>query len=260
MNKINVLIGLITFSFFLFSCTGIVGQNNYSKVKNDLSKLGLKGKVKSLTETTFFAVDKFGEIQKGNIMFKSIYLFNEKGNKTESIVYFMGKIPTKMIYKNDYNGNTIESNTYEADGSFSGKSIYKYDITGNIIMVNLYESDGSLKNKWIYKYDDKGNEIEGDFYKSDGSLDKKTIYKYDGKGNEIERAFYKSDGSLSSKSLQKYDYKGFEIERGWYKSDGSFDEKYTYNYTFDVTDNWIKKIELKNTFPQSITEREIEYY
>ena len=130
-----------------------------SEKKNDLTEENLKGKVKSIKETLYEAVDKFGQIEKGN-------WFNN---------YF-----------------TI------------------YDKKGNIIEENDYDSDGSLNSKTTYKYDEKGNKIEENDYDSDGRLDSKTTYKY------------------------KYEY--------------------------DKNNNWTQKIQYRNTIPNIITERIIEYY
>jgi hypothetical protein len=104
-------------------------------IKNDLLDLGLKGKVKTLTETEFKVVNKFGEIQKGEIIDKDIYTFNEIGNK-------------------------IEKTHYGSDGSLIENDIYKYDDKGNKTEENQYNSAGSLTSKSTYKYSDKDNMTE----------------------------------------------------------------------------------------------------
>lgn len=211
-------------------------QDSIAKIKNDLSEIGLIGKVKTLTETSFYAVDKFGKIQKKDIRFKIILLFNKIGNK-------------------------IEENWYWSDGSLHKKVTYKYDNKGNKTEENTYDSDGGLDYKGIYKYDDKGNIIEENTYNSDGSLFLKTTYKYDGKGNKTEENSYDSDGSFDFKSTFKYDNKGNIIERNLYNSDGSsYLKKYTFKYEYDEIGNRLKKTTFKNGIPESITEREIKYY
>lgn len=184
------IVTLLAISLALFSCTG---------KKNDLQRMNLKGKVKSVRQIPYRAVEKFGEVQKGAVepfgdnMF---WLFNEQGNK-------------------------IEENRYKSDGSLNWKSTYKYDDKGNQIEENSYKSNGSLDSKSTYKYDAKGNEIEKNVYNSDGSLDWKHTYKYDAKGNEIEENWYNSDGSLSWKYTYKYTYDkhGNWIEKIEYNED-----------------------------------------
>lgn len=279
MKKIILLTALITASFILFSCSG---QNN-NKIKNDLTELKLKGKVKTLKETKYIAVDKFGEIQKGDMVDevpKYICSFNEIGKKTEESQYNSDGsllISGRWIYKYDDKMNNIEINMYSSDGSLNDKNIYIYDDKGNKTEWNAYNSNGSLSFKWSYKYDDKGNLIESNNYSSKGSLIAKYIYKYDDKGNKIEENLYLPNNELMGKTTYVYDDKGNEIEKQDYKSDGSlgnksikkyddkgnmikWDEDITYKYNFDEAGNWIKQIEFKNSIPQTIREREIIYY
>ncbi len=215
------------------------------EVKTDLQRKNLKGKVKSVRYIDYKAVDKFGELTKGD---KSEYNWNNK------------------LTKYDNNGNEIEWNRYNSDGSLDCKYTYKYDNNGNKIEENCYNSDGSLCWKYTYKYDNNGNTIEKNSYKSDGSLYRKYTYKYDNNGNKIEENGYKSDGSLDYKYTYKYDNNGNTIEGNRYNSDGSLDYKYTYKYKYDKYGNWIQKIyfeqkgEKSISLPQTITEQTIEYY
>ena len=110
------------------------------------------------------------------------------------------------------------------------------------------------------KYDKKGNNIETNSYNSDGSLGFKYIYKYDEKGNKIEVNIYDSDGNLNFRWIYKYDEKGNMIEDNKYWFDANLADVITYKYEFDKKDNWIKKIEYRDNHPETITEREIEYY
>lgn len=144
-----------------------------SEKKNDLTEENLKGKVKSIKETTYEAVEKFGQIEKGDALYDDdafpFTIYNEKGNK-------------------------IEEYWYNSDGSLLYKSTYKYDEKGNKIEENSYDSDGRLHSKYTYKYDEKGNIIEENWYDSDGSLYEKHTYKYeyDKNNNWTQRIQYKN--------------------------------------------------------------------
>ena len=164
-----LLIGMLVFVSFSPSAIN----------KKDPTDLNLKGKVKTLTETMFKAVDKFGEIQKGEIQGKDIILFNDKGNRIEYNYYNSddGRLSENDIFKYDDKGNKLEKTSYNSDGSLAYKYTYKYDDNGNNIEYNRYKSDGSLMFKNKYKYDDKGNQIESNSYTSDGSLIEKVISK-----------------------------------------------------------------------------------
>ena len=208
--------------------------------KNDLTEENLKGKVKSIKETPYDAIEKFGQLEKGDVSYSvffpsSFTIYNEKGNK-------------------------IEVNGYNPDGSLYSKTTYKYDEKGNKIEQNKYNSNGSLDYKSTYKYDEKGSNIEENRYNSDGSLIVKYTYKYDEKGNIIEVNGNHPDGSFLSKSTFKYDKKGNKIEENINYATDWLDSKSTYKYEYDKNNNWIQQVEYKNNKPIQITERIIEYY
>ena len=173
---------------------------NQSEKKNDLTEENLKGKVKSITENTYEAVDKFGQIEKGDVLVDSsaVYtddghfkIYNEKGNKIEENYYNSnGRLYSKTTYKYDENGNIIEKNGHNYDGSY--KITYKYDEKGNNIEQNNYKYDGSFLYKYTYKYDEKGNNIEKNNYDSNGRLDSKYTYEYDKNNNWTQRIEYKN--------------------------------------------------------------------
>jgi len=261
LNIMKKVLTIVLAMFCLASC-------EKSTQKNDLAELKLNGKVKSIREIPYKAVEKFGEVVKGDALgFEQILqiTFNEKGNKIESNSFNSdGSLSFKYTYKYDDKGNIIESNSFNSDGSLSFKYTYKYDDKGNQIESNSFNPDGSLSFKYTCKYDDKGNQIESNSFNPDGNLVDKYTYKYDDKGNKIELNYFNSDGSLFLKSTSKYDDKGNEIERNSFISDVNLDDKYTYKYTYDQQGNWIQQIayKVKNGVekPSRIVERTIEYY
>ena len=108
---------------------------NQSEKKNDLTEENLKGKVKSITENTYEAVDKFGQIEKGDILVDSsaVYtddghfkIYNEKGNKIEENYYNSnGRLDSKYTYEYDKNNNWTQRIKY--------KNTIPYSITERII-------------------------------------------------------------------------------------------------------------------------------
>jgi hypothetical protein len=281
MNNILKLYSSLILTFFLFNCS----TDNIDKAVNDLIKKNLLGKVNSLRQFSYVAIEKFGEISKGErgseISKNMEIIFNENGNEIEINQWeSSGNRGIKRILKYDIKGNLIEENSYNPDGSLLAKvkleyddkgnkvglnrsfpaylgyvenEIYKYDSKGNLIEENHYNPDG-LTFMVKREYDDKGNEVETNRYNPDGSLGGKWTHKYDSKGNLIE------DNSVHFKSSFKYDDKGNKIESNSYNSDGNLDSKNTYKYTFDKVGNWTQQIKFKNYKPTYIIEREIEYY
>ncbi|MDR1348669.1 MAG: hypothetical protein LBJ63_09670 [Prevotellaceae bacterium] len=134
---------------------------------------GLKGKVKSVKETVYTAIDIFGEPTKGEINYHS-------------------------LTKYDDNGNKIEYNHYNSDGSFSHKFTWKYDSKGK--KIERYSSeDDILSLKETFTYDDKGNVAVHNLYNSDGIIRTDTYkYRYDNNDNWIERIKYESKANTAS--------------------------------------------------------------
>ena len=166
-----------------------------SEKKNDLTKENLKGKVKSIKETTYEAVEKFGQIEKGDVLYDrdfSFTIYDKNGNKIEKNYYFSDGLYSKYTYKYDKKGNTIEINNYNSNGSIHEKYTFKYDEKGNNIEQNNYKYDGSFLYKYTYKYDEKGNNIEKNNYDSNGRLDSKYTYEYDKNNNWTQRIEYKN--------------------------------------------------------------------
>ena len=144
-----------TFAIVLFLLIGLTYSCNENTAKtNDLKEMGFHGDIGTIIETAYELNSKFGEEQIGNIKRKTVFEFNNDGNK-------------------------IEESRYDSDGVLEEKYKYTYDEKGNLIELNLYYSDGDLKWKYKFTYDKKGNLIEASEYDSDGDLDGKSKFTYD---------------------------------------------------------------------------------
>ncbi|MDR1199525.1 MAG: hypothetical protein LBK94_11055 [Prevotellaceae bacterium] len=246
---------VLSFVLIILTVAQVAAQDSKNGWENDK----LKGKVKSIEYHWYDAIDKFGEITKGEKIFSidghlfkkfdnngnviedamygstggffSRYKYDDKGNRIEEMCYYEDNysdrnLRHKTIYKYDDKGNQIEISCYKPDGNLSYKEIYKYDGKRNLIEESLYNPDGSFDYKWIYKHDDKGNKIEKNRYKSEDKIFK---YKYDDKGNEIESIEYWSNGELY-KTTSEYDDHGNVVECSVFQSDGRLNHKIIRKY------------------------------
>ncbi len=233
------------------------------KKKTDWEKYNLKGRVKSFTNFTYKAIEKFGEVQKGerveNYFQNFEQFYNKKGFLQKQNSYYYNSLYEENILVYDKKGTKIETNIYNSIGKLKSKNIYKNDTKGNIIEEDEYSDiKGSLKQKNIYKYDKDANLIEHTIYNHKNELETKFILKYNKALIEISNYF--SDGSLNWKNTYKYDNRENVMELNVYKFDGSLDYKYTYKYKYDKNGNWIKQISYKNDKLYEIVERKYEYY
>jgi len=212
---------------FIF-CSQVNGQ------KSDVTKLNLKGNVKSIRESMYQVNKKEGKIHDTILEYVYYNTFDKQGNKIEDFKYdTKGKIDKKYEYIYDNLGRRIFQNQYASDGKLNRKMNYIYDEKGNITEDNSFTSEGKLGKKYTYTYDISGNKLENNRYTTDGRLDKKVNYKYDDKGNVIEEIQTANDGKKAV---------------------------YSFEYTYNTQNNWIQKDSFNGKLIVSIIKREIEYY
>ncbi len=228
---------LILANIFLSSFINLKNGNTNPVDKNDLNDLKLKGKVKSLKESEYFAFDSGGTtIRALSMESKKSYIFDKKGKSIEFIKYNSNNhILSRYIYNYDSNGNKIQdieysysklskkieynlkdktSEGFEFGSENEGSKLKnKYDNQGKLIEENYYDQLGNLGERDVYKYDEKGNFIEVKYIMPDGSYPRKLEFKYDTNNKMIEDNYYFSDDSIMSGTLYKYDEKGNQIER-----------------------------------------------
>jgi len=282
-------LAIIILALFVMGC---------SENKNDLIKQNLKGEVKSITENTYFAIEKFGEITKGDKsnefyeLDNNFKLFNDLGNLIEQKnVWKRGNIK----YKYDSNNNLIEEKSFknydrssselityeynlknhlieknefeiiEGKTKLDRKSKYINDESGNPTLTSVYYSDGLLRFKYTDEYINGKIRKENRFGK-DGELTSKYIYSYDNNGNIIKEIKYSINNSISfvfETNIYKYNDKKDVIENISSTLNillKNETNKFNYVYSYDKKNNFIKKIIFKDGTPTKIIERVIEYY
>lgn len=124
---------LLFLSFLLFAF-----HSTEHKTKNDWAEQNLKGKVKSISENEYNAVQKSHKIKKGASTGSESYVFNEMGNMTEQNIYNPdGTLFSNFTCTYDGNGNKIEQNRF-TNGVLFRKSTFTFDENGNIIEELMY--------------------------------------------------------------------------------------------------------------------------
>lgn len=203
--------------------------------------MGLKGRVKSIKESCYKAIEKNGEYikqEKAGFQYnpnESFISFNIKGFITEKIE---SGISTDYYCRitNSYNmnDNIVEYCRYDRLQNCDYKKVTTYNNLNNVIAEEIYESDNKLKNKTECKYDKNGFGVESIEYLANGDLHEKTIVKNDYKGNPIEVSVYDSQGKLKKNETCKYDNNNNLIE-----SKSSWDSR-KQKYKYDEKNNRIE--------------------
>ncbi|MCW3072768.1 MAG: hypothetical protein JWO44_2658 [Bacteroidetes bacterium] len=229
--------------------------------KNDLAEMNLQGKVKTIKEVRYEAIEKSGKVEKGRYVgWAHFYTFNEKGNKQEeTLANPDGSEGSKAVYSYDKKGNKTEVNAFQPNGSANLKITSKYDSKGFETERTVTDLTGGGDNWYTtYKYDSEGRKTEEAILHLDGDPSK-ILYKYDEKGNMIESNQLQADGSPIYKYNYKYDDKGNKTEM-MNTVEGILRNTFTYRYEFDQTGNWIKEFDSEKGKVLFVVEREIAYY
>lgn len=222
----------IAFTILLFAA---IGSAALAQVKTDLKRYKLKGSVRTVTEYEYTVVPEAKEALKDALRMKSVYKYNDNGNRTEFV-------------------------TYSPDGTVMSRSVYNYNDSGRLIDVKRYRGDGGLNVTTTFVYDKLGNEAEENNYDPSGTLFMNGKGKYDLNGNRIVFDRFDAIGHLFLKSNIKYDRNGNELEEREYDSHASLQFSTTYEHgNYDKSGNWLWRAVYKNDNPRSVTEREIEY-
>jgi len=168
---------------------------------------------------------------------------------------------TKLI-KYDDNGRLIEEETIdESKGSW--KIQFSYWGNNKIKEEIMYNTNNLMTLKWGYNYHKNGQVSEKINYDiSEGGKETHIAFKYyyDEEGREIDNIYYDAQGSITSQDTKKYNKNGDLIEYSLYTSDATMTGVFRYAYKYDNKNNLIEKIEYWNEYPNTITERKIEYY
>ena len=217
-------------------------------MKNELTRLELKGRIKSLVETEFSASDLYLEIGNGKIKRTVIKLFNEYGNYIEvNECNAVGESVYKCIYTYDYKGREIKNDTFKFKDRLVEIHMSQYDNNDNKTNSTQFHPDGRVHAIYNYKYDKRGNLIELLTDDMDANIKYKYTYHYDDTGNVIESNYYDSYSAepkelleflinniellpifLNRKTNNKYDGKGNIIESINYNQKGLVISKSTW--------------------------------
>ena len=177
---------------------------------NDWSKMGLKGKVKSVKTSIYFAEEKGNDFAKGSTLSQGIYPVKKikqysemerMGVKAFFIQFLVNIIPSAITF--DKNGFITEKWRY--DDIFPKKIVYTYDKKHRLIDKSTFV-DEVLETKDTLVYNTKG-QLEKEI------LDLKTkdetiyTYTYNVDGELIQRNFKKTKDLPLFKEIYIYNNK-----------------------------------------------------
>lgn len=283
--KKNIVFGLIGLAFALCSCGG-------SDSASDLTDLGLRGKVKNVTERRFHALtEPDGSVKKG-VFFRGedewdyTESFDKRG-KYQVIAYLDrdGDTVATNVYEYDKEGNLLFKRFLEEGKALKMSSKYVYDMLGRVKVVYELDEEDLMMHTSNTEYNDE-NMIEtcttidnkGAFFSQTVTQKNRrgdvTDFKYinnerelvnwrkethDEEGKMTAMAVLTPDEKVIFKVKCSYNLQGDMVTMVPTSEEAEFmSESYTYEY--DKKSNWVKRIQYVGDSAVSVTEREIEYY
>ena len=279
--------GLQILSLFIFISL-LTGLKNPAVEINDLERLRLKGKVRSVMETMYAISEKSEPSGNNEIIYQKLTLFDENGYEKETRLYRNNAEYLISRFVPGKDGKPDEKNEFLPDGTLNLNVTYKYDekgfrseaiynwsenrIIGEICEQYDYYDDilqNEIFNRVEYKSDYRGYFTEEKFITSGGEVSFILASKYDFRGNRLESGYLKGNGMLSWITKYKYDRYDNLIESRVFKSNRAVVES-EYKYQFDATGNWLTRKEKREVYvniltagintSDMLTERTIEYY
>ncbi|MCQ2200008.1 MAG: hypothetical protein MJZ19_09860 [Paludibacteraceae bacterium] len=275
----NYAIKLISLSALLMfaSCT--------KKEPTTAEDMCLQGKVKTLVEYQYRAVEKFGEVVQGDPhrpdqswdlryefdnkgFCKKVHLMTPEGDDVGSIEYFYDAAGRKVIEKN-----------FDSEGNFIDELTFKYDDEGRLVKTQKFLTDNNPAGNIIYEY--KDNTKSTKHYNFRGELlqsETQTLSKHN---FPLETKIFGKEGDLISWRKEKYSVDGLREKLIGYEDDGTvaFEVNFTYDkygnilsqtgddivpitteYTYDDHGNWIKSVTREDGVPCDMFIRTITYY
>jgi hypothetical protein len=230
----------------------------------------LRGKVKEFRQTNYLATEENGKAVKIRIL-----TTEDRKTAPSGRDYFEEYNSSGTILKNgvlDENGRLLEYWDVDTDsGKILSAAYYTNDIlraniktryNGNQLEEVIYFLPGSdvQTKRVLIQYDQNGNRIKYQFFNNRNEPNGHNEYIYDDKGNlEILRG-YSRTGQMNAIYKYTYNDRGERMtEHQEIYTDGNIRD-YRFEYEYDKTGNYVKKIYIKDNKPLIYRERQIKYF
>ncbi|MCL2098214.1 MAG: hypothetical protein FWH23_05590 [Bacteroidales bacterium] len=232
-----------------------VNEKEKQTTLTDLQQDRLSGKVLSVRQRVYWALEKFGRMEKGKLQNLPVqdYLkvYDDDGYLMEEIHYdATDKVVSRKVITYGQKHLMAQEENYK-ENTLSERIMYTYDEKNRLMKKEKFDGAGKTK-EWIqYLYGSNGLVEDEDWYKADGALNCKFIHEYDndlqlkekrkywGGGSLAQREyFYYDNGNLSETVSEKHKDKlptfDYRYVFAAYDSYGDYGERTQYNEDGDV--------------------------
>jgi len=274
------VLSILTVSIALLSSCGGGGDNKQKegagavegekKQVNDLQKERLSGDVVSVRQRVYWALEKFGRMDKGKLqnmptqdylkrydkdgyLIEQIYYdMNEKIVNSKKIEYgkshridkeqfYKGEVLDEyIVYTYDDNNRLIKKERFGGSGQMKEWNTYTYyPETGLLQDEDLYKASGDRVTKFVHIYEDS-KLSERQKYWGGGTLAQKEFFSYDGPSGEFSEVIVEKYNNKQASFVSHTKYEGYNSFGDYtlkteYNDQG--EEKSTTSYSYDSYGN-----------------------
>jgi hypothetical protein len=233
----------------------------------------MHGKVKQLTETNYWAVEKDGKITKGNPMTwkdldsvgstKNIVAdFDEKGSLTKYDLIDENKVIINSTIGIVENGRYTKL-LYKIKDSIAQYQITDYDNRGFISGGKMYNAQNdTVLFSFKFSTNDKGNYTKIEFFNPKGLKGSSQVFALNTAEKVIEAKFLNKNDTLRQTFINTYNDKGFLATQTVRTEKPASTISWEVNYLlFDDHGNWLQNYSnIENGKYKLIAERTYVYY
>jgi hypothetical protein len=171
---------------------------------------------------------------KGVILHKEAWVYDEKGNNTQFIIYdITGKIVEKNYLKNfTSDGQPKLLEKYDKNDSLLVTHQYDYDQKGRETKSTLYNGINQIISQTNATYDKQGNQLTFEMYEGGAGFKGRDELQYNDLNQEVELRVVGADGKQLKRRLTTYTATHLKFEVINYDKLDDPNYKLQYTYTF----------------------------
>lgn len=230
----------------------------------------MKGKVKKVTETLYWAKDENGQVSKGNaITWKELDSIRFSHNFSAYIDESGIISKLEILYENgsvhDYWQASIENGKWVRVDNFFKDSLthygkYFYDDKGCLVEVQGFRPGvDTLLAKWVITNNSQCQYIKIEYFNSKNKFTGRNEFARNELGRVIgPKYFNKKDSLTHSETITYNDHNLYDSQESFSK--GKSNGKWSLTYTYEKEGNWETAILSKEGKPVLFVERSYIYY
>jgi hypothetical protein len=138
---------------------------------------------------------------------KTVFIYNDKGEKVEEVHMFDNEPYEHLIFKYDDKANVVEESKYDEEGNLLEKQLNEYDNKGNVILQQLFEGE-ELSQEVTLEYNEASLCVKEINTKAAEGRKEITTYIYNDQGKKTRSETRDQKGNILGYVEVEYDEKG----------------------------------------------------